>query len=332
MGQHPEPSFSESNPLPVPPFDLHFQRFACASQDLGKLESESESDRQLQHSGWHCTSTRQSLDDASSRATVWVEQLLDPSGLLALAPQDSDVKRDTEEISKRDGSIFSPEDNDMEYVLFSIICCVAKINMKISSSTVKCNDDLSDEIPSTPVQRQRALVSKPRKNCDRKKNRPGPLTKKPKCQKLVTPFASCSAITLLSDSSCSDTSSSRPKCEAKTRSLTTKKCKLKDIKKSVDITGGSSDSEWEYVDEFCSRKKNKDRSEFPYKYRCTLCLNDNKPLPVHLCNTQGDMRRHLQSQRHMKKSFKCENPGCSRIFTRDDSLKRHVKKCNLELE
>ena len=135
MGQHPEPSFSESNPLPVLPFDLHFQRFACA--DLGKLESESEPDRQLQHSGWlsgwHCT-TRQSLDDASSRATVWVEQLLDTSGLLALAPQDSesDVKRYTEENSNRDGSIFSLEDNDMEYVLFSIICCVAKINMKIS--------------------------------------------------------------------------------------------------------------------------------------------------------------------------------------------------------
>ena len=174
-----------------------------------------------------------------------------------------------------------------------------------------------------------ASVSNPRKN-RKLKNRPGPLTKKPKCRKLVTPFASCSATgdLILSNSSRSDTSSSRPKREATTRSLTTKKKKLKATKKSVDITG-SSDSEWEYVDEFCSRTKNKDRSEFPYKYRCTLCLNDNKPLPVHLCNTYGDLKRHLQSQRHMEKSFKCENPGCSRIFTRDDSLKRHVKKCNL---
>jgi hypothetical protein len=127
----------------------------------------------------------------------------------------------------------------------------------------------------------------------------------------------------LSDSSVSDTSSPSPEVV-----IMTKKRKLEEINNSKDIefTAVSKrkkrdESEWEPVHKSYSRRKVDNKSQ----YRCTLCLEKNGKL--HLCNREGDMARHLQSLIHTPKSFFCPNSGCSKNFTRQDALKRHLNKC-----
>ena len=125
-----------------------------------------------------------------------------------------------------------------------------------------------------------------------------------------------------SDSSVSDTS---PLPEA----VMDKKRKLKELENDEDsdleFTAVKQKrkrrpvtSEWEPVNEFFSRRKTyRNRSQF----RCTLCLEKNK---LHLCNSEGDMKRHLQSKSHSERLFHC--PECPKSFTRQDALKRHFSR------
>ena len=127
-----------------------------------------------------------------------------------------------------------------------------------------------------------------------------------------------------SDSSVSDTS---PLPEA----VMDKKRKLKELENDEDsdleFTAVKQKrkrrpvtSEWEPVNESFSRRKTRRNR---WQFRCTLCLEKDK---VHLCNSEGDMKRHLQSQIHSEKLFHC--PECSKSFTRQDALKRHSRKCS----
>lgn len=65
------------------------------------------------------------------------------------------------------------------------------------------------------------------------------------------------------------------------------------------------------------------------RYYCTLCLND-PGFKQHYATKLGDLRRHLQVKKHGPKSFHCPNRdhGCQSIFTRDDSLRRHLENAS----
>jgi uncharacterized Zn-finger protein len=104
----------------------------------------------------------------------------------------------------------------------------------------------------------------------------------------------------------------------------TKKRRRKEIEKSVESTDSEfiEESDWESVHKKFSRQKINNTGR--WRYRCTLCLKDNK---LHLCKREGDMMRHLLSLKHTPKSFFCTNHGCTKAYTRRDALKRHRKKC-----
>ena len=55
------------------------------------------------------------------------------------------------------------------------------------------------------------------------------------------------------------------------------------------------------------------------RYSCNLCLKDRD---VHICTRLGDIKRHLMSERHQRKSFSC--PLCSKLYTRPDAVIRHL--------
>ena len=61
------------------------------------------------------------------------------------------------------------------------------------------------------------------------------------------------------------------------------------------------------------------------KFRCDLCWEHEQH--SHLCCSQGDMNRHMQSEKHSAKAFMCPNPRCERNYTRKDALKRHMASC-----
>jgi hypothetical protein len=131
-----------------------------------------------------------------------------------------------------------------------------------------------------------------------------------------------SPLTSLSDSSNSPSPS--PKA------ITNKKRKLEEIDNDDDLEFTEVkekrkiqpvNSEWEPVTESYSRQMIHNK----WQYRCTACFKEAGR--DHLCTREGDMQRHLQTLRHTPKSFFCSNSGCSRSFTREDALTRHMIKC-----
>ncbi|KAF8708484.1 hypothetical protein AX14_013564 [Amanita brunnescens Koide BX004] len=44
----------------------------------------------------------------------------------------------------------------------------------------------------------------------------------------------------------------------------------------------------------------------------------------HRTGTMGDMTRHWQSKRHSEAAFECK--GCGKVYTREDALKRHMRR------
>ena len=86
----------------------------------------------------------------------------------------------------------------------------------------------------------------------------------------------------------------------------------------------SSSSSWERVEKSLAYSRKRSTRGFKYRYRCDLCHENNEK---HICDKEGDMKRHLQSLKHSQKSFSCTNPDCKKTFTREDALKRHKNSC-----
>ena len=101
-----------------------------------------------------------------------------------------------------------------------------------------------------------------------------------------------------------------------------------DLKAGEEPATSSSSSRWERVEARetlpYSRQTRKGTRGFKYRYRCDLCYDNNKK---HICDKEGDMKRHIQSLKHSPKSFPCPNPGCVKAFTRKDGLARHRSSC-----
>ena len=75
---------------------------------------------------------------------------------------------------------------------------------------------------------------------------------------------------------------------------------------------------WEKRDNMRSVILNKGKAS----YRCDLCSKAGRYFST---KTQGDLTRHIQSLAHSAKSFECTTPGCGKVYTRTDSLKRHQR-------
>ena len=54
------------------------------------------------------------------------------------------------------------------------------------------------------------------------------------------------------------------------------------------------------------------------KYKCELCVD-------FYTGSKHDLARHLESKQHKAPSHVCPVPLCRKAFTREDSLKRHMK-------
>ncbi|KZT19648.1 hypothetical protein NEOLEDRAFT_1039517, partial [Neolentinus lepideus HHB14362 ss-1] len=52
-----------------------------------------------------------------------------------------------------------------------------------------------------------------------------------------------------------------------------------------------------------------------------FCCTD--PTCAQICNSQSDLKRHLQSLKHNDKEYRCER--CGDWFTRIDAMIRHCK-------
>ena len=153
-------------------------------------------------------------------------------------------------------------------------------------------------------------------------------------------YAQNKAALALSYESVSDTSSSSLRLAPNLRVAKKRKRKfdemVKDRDSREDLKAGeleepatlSSSSRWERVETRetlpYSRQTRNGTRGFKYRYRCDLCYDNNKK---HVCDKEGDMKRHLQSIDHSPKSFTCTNSGCGKAFTRKDGLKRHRSSC-----
>ncbi len=73
-----------------------------------------------------------------------------------------------------------------------------------------------------------------------------------------------------------------------------------------------------------SPRQKRDRDEGPSsarkvkKYKCELCVD-------FYTGTKHDLARHLESRQHKAPSHICPVPLCRKAYTREDSLKRHIK-------
>ena len=113
-----------------------------------------------------------------------------------------------------------------------------------------------------------------------------------------------------------------------TSKVTTKKRKLNDIARDEDCDE-TDDDENVTVKNHWTRVSNKDyssrRINGKIRFRCDQCWEQEKR--SHICSSQGDMARHLQSEKHAPKAFMCCNTGCRKDYTRKDALKRHMATC-----
>ena len=118
-----------------------------------------------------------------------------------------------------------------------------------------------------------------------------------------------------------DTSSPRTKLVMPVR-------KKRKLDKSVASESHSLAScEWIAIHKLYSYQRNiyaRDKKK-ESKYRCTLCWDSGTET---ICTSKGDMDRHLQTKKHIPKSFPCS--WCTSSFTRPDSQKRHMmnNSCN----
>ena len=104
----------------------------------------------------------------------------------------------------------------------------------------------------------------------------------------------------------------------------TKKRKIKkeeeNVKPMTFVWKPERTAEWVKQDDSSSVKKGKHKT----LYRCDLCFVKDR---IVITTAPGDLQRHLLSLAHKPKSFFCTQAGCNKSYTREDAVKRHLKKC-----
>ncbi|KAF8886064.1 hypothetical protein CPB84DRAFT_1850208 [Gymnopilus junonius] len=84
----------------------------------------------------------------------------------------------------------------------------------------------------------------------------------------------------------------------------TPKRKFKELEEQSDKVGG--------------HQKASTSDKKPKVIQCPKC-------PHFRARAKGDMKRHLESLAHQPQSYYCSKPGCGKVFTRIDALKRHIQ-------
>src|SRR5579872_6978855 len=67
-----------------------------------------------------------------------------------------------------------------------------------------------------------------------------------------------------------------------------------------------------------------------YKCRCGKVFTTKFNLERHQQSDQCEL--NAKSKTNKKVMFKCPNPGCKCSYTREDSLKRHMKTCKYTIK